>query len=413
MNTDANGHTTSALQHLSPDEPLNPQHGAQAELDGPQAQQEHLQPAATAEQAEVPNDIALQPPKAADAALAGSELHKPGSLQVGQSPATPAVRTLDDIMSEYESPKHHHLGPELPVHPPPAAPAQPSLHSTEHATAQGEPGSPADQVSGQGQAEAAVAAQDAADEAVGAHAVGVGHDEHMPDASPTGLQHGLPAETPGMAPLPGKVRCCSSWNLGCYACANLQHHIRHLTLLLRQEQEFEVCAHTASCPHMKESTIGGAARRQEIKPESDAGSVIWAKTKGYPWWPAQVLPVPGLRALADCASKDASSSSALCNRASCSPLHASICNCNHPWKAHSLGNCTDSPCSILQVLAVDDPWIPPDMEIPRRGAVPVRFFGTYNFTWIESQRNLMPYDIGCQEDLASKGTQKVEPMRTC
>ena len=63
-----------------------------------------------------------------------------------------------------------------------------------------------------------------------------------------------------------------------------------------------------------------------------------------------------------------------------------------------------------------DPWIPPDMEIPRRGAVPVRFFGTYNFTWIESQRNLMPYDIGLQEDLSSKGTQKVgscEPMLRC
>lgn len=36
------------------------------------------------------------------------------------------------------------------------------------------------------------------------------------------------------------------------------------------------------------SAKGGAARRQEIKPETDAGSVVWAKTKGYPWWPAQV-----------------------------------------------------------------------------------------------------------------------------
>ena len=90
-----------------------------------------------------------------------------------------------------------------------------------------------------------------------------------------------------------------------------------------------------------------------------------------------------------------------------------MCDCGHPRRAHSLSDRTVSPCSILQVLAVDDPWIPPDMEIPRRGAVPVRFFGTYNFTWIESQRNLMPYDIGCQEDLASKGTQKVDPMSTC
>ena len=168
-----------------------------------------------------------------------------------------------------------------------------------------------------------------------------------------------------------------------------------------------MCSH--SLMPAQESTIGGAARRQEIKPESDAGSVIWAKTKGYPWWPAQVLLVPGLRPLADCACKDASSSSASCNWASCSALHGSICDCKHPRKARPMEDRTVPPCSILQVLAVDDPWIPPDMEIPRRGAVPVRFFGTYNFTWIESQRNLMPYDIGCQEDLASKGTQKVDP----
>lgn len=61
----------------------------------------------------------------------------------------------------------------------------------------------------------------------------------------------------------------------------------------------------------------------------------------------------------------------------------------------------------MQVLAIDDPWIPPDMEIPRRGAVPVRFFGTYNFTWIESQRNLMAFDQGSQDDLPSKGNTKV------
>jgi hypothetical protein len=61
---------------------------------------------------------------------------------------------------------------------------------------------------------------------------------------------------------------------------------------------------------------------------------------------------------------------------------------------------------------IDDPWIPPDMEIPRRGAVPVRFFGTYNFTWIESQRNLMPFDLGRQEDMASNGDLKVK-QSTC
>ena len=39
--------------------------------------------------------------------------------------------------------------------------------------------------------------------------------------------------------------------------------------------------------------------------------------------------------------------------------------------------------------------------------MPVRFFGTYNFTWIESQRNLMAFDQGCQDDLPSKGNTKV------
>ena len=77
-----------------------------------------------------------------------------------------------------------------------------------------------------------------------------------------------------------------------------------------------MCSH--SLMPAQESTIGGAARRQEIKPESDAGSVIWAKTKGYPWWPAQVLPVPGLRALADCAFKHASSFRDSCSWAPCS-----------------------------------------------------------------------------------------------
>lgn len=173
-----------------------------------------------------------------------------------------------------------------------------------------------------------------------------------------------------------------------------------------------MCSH--SLMPAQESTIGGAARRQEIKPESDAGSVIWAKTKGYPWWPAQVLPVPGLRALADCAFK--------------MPAALQVHAVGHPAPPHMAPSVIAAihlqhlpskialfhpTVPVLQVLAVYDPWIPPDMEIPRRGAVPVRFFGTYNFTWIESQRNLMPYDIGCQEDLASKGTQKVEPMRTC
>ncbi|KAK9823627.1 hypothetical protein WJX72_004336 [[Myrmecia] bisecta] len=62
-----------------------------------------------------------------------------------------------------------------------------------------------------------------------------------------------------------------------------------------------------------------------------AGSVVWAKLARYPWWPAQVL-------------------------------------------------------------AERDPYIPEGSEPPRRGAVPVRFFGTYEFSWIESQRALTTFD---------------------
>ena len=39
-----------------------------------------------------------------------------------------------------------------------------------------------------------------------------------------------------------------------------------------------------------------------------------------------------------------------------------------------------------------DPFIPTGSEPPRRGAVPVRFFGTYEFSWIESQRTLAAFD---------------------
>ena len=45
-----------------------------------------------------------------------------------------------------------------------------------------------------------------------------------------------------------------------------------------------------------------------------------------------------------------------------------------------------------QVLDEHDPFIPAGSEAPRRGAVPVRFFGTYEFSYIESQRALVPYD---------------------
>ena len=31
-------------------------------------------------------------------------------------------------------------------------------------------------------------------------------------------------------------------------------------------------------------------RHPEIKPETDAGMLVWAKTPRYPWWPAQARP---------------------------------------------------------------------------------------------------------------------------
>ena len=45
-----------------------------------------------------------------------------------------------------------------------------------------------------------------------------------------------------------------------------------------------------------------------------------------------------------------------------------------------------------QVLDDKDPYIPLGAEPPRRGAVPVRFFGTYEFSYIQSQRALAPFD---------------------
>lgn len=57
-----------------------------------------------------------------------------------------------------------------------------------------------------------------------------------------------------------------------------------------------------------------------------------------------------------------------------------------------------------QVLAEGDPYIPAGSEAPRRAAVPVRFFGTYDFSWIESQRMLQPFSEG----LADKARQPDE-----
>ncbi len=41
---------------------------------------------------------------------------------------------------------------------------------------------------------------------------------------------------------------------------------------------------------------------------------------------------------------------------------------------------------------MSDPYIPDGEEPPRLGAVPVRFFGTYAFSWIESKRAIEPFD---------------------
>ena len=50
-----------------------------------------------------------------------------------------------------------------------------------------------------------------------------------------------------------------------------------------------------------------------------------------------------------------------------------------------------------QVLEENDPWIPNDADVPRHGAIPVRFFGTYDFAWIESHRMICAYDKGHAE----------------
>lgn len=47
---------------------------------------------------------------------------------------------------------------------------------------------------------------------------------------------------------------------------------------------------------------------------------------------------------------------------------------------------------LQQVLNMSDPYIPEGEEPPRLGAVPVRFFGTYAFSWIESKRAIEPFD---------------------
>ena len=46
-------------------------------------------------------------------------------------------------------------------------------------------------------------------------------------------------------------------------------------------------------------------------------------------------------------------------------------------------------------------YIPEGEEPPRLGAVPVRFFGTYSFSWIESKRAIEPFDEEHMEHAAN------------
>ncbi|KAL0040762.1 hypothetical protein WJX79_004724 [Trebouxia sp. C0005] len=79
----------------------------------------------------------------------------------------------------------------------------------------------------------------------------------------------------------------------------------------------------------EDDTVGDL-KKLVLKPPPP-GKVVWAKLARYPWWPAEVL-------------------------------------------------------------NMSDPYIPDGEEPPRLGAVPVRFFGTYAFSWIESKRAIEPFD---------------------
>ncbi|KAK9843421.1 hypothetical protein WJX81_001604 [Elliptochloris bilobata] len=93
------------------------------------------------------------------------------------------------------------------------------------------------------------------------------------------------------------------------------------------------------------------AAEGKAKDKDRPGAVVWAKLARYPWWPAQVL-------------------------------------------------------------ALGDPFIPKHEEPPRRGAVPVRFFGTYDFAWIESQRALAPLAGRADDQASCRGKCKTQDFVT-
>mmetsp|Transcript_25737 Transcript_25737/g.66291 ORF Transcript_25737/g.66291 Transcript_25737/m.66291 type:complete len:354 (-) Transcript_25737:421-1482(-) len=107
--------------------------------------------------------------------------------------------------------------------------------------------------------------------------------------------------------------------------------------------EAELAADTravlAHRPPFEQDIVKGHGARVVIKPHVWESRVVWAKLAAYPWWPGQVL----------------------------------------------------SP---------NDPFIPPTEPAPRPDAVPVRFFGTYDFAWISSQRCLAPFYSGYSDKLS-------------
>lgn len=75
----------------------------------------------------------------------------------------------------------------------------------------------------------------------------------------------------------------------------------------------------------------------------------------------------------------------------------------HATYARALAGCLSGIPTFFKVLSLADPWIPADMEAPRRGAVPVPFFGTYIFARIEFQSALGPWGEGISDERASNG----------
>lgn len=103
---------------------------------------------------------------------------------------------------------------------------------------------------------------------------------------------------------------------------------------LLEQQAFSTPAAQPTPDTSNPEQHGRGQQHANITPKDHAGQLVWAKSSKFPWWPARVL-------------------------------------------------------------SEKDPLIPTDQ--PRRGAVPVRFFGTYEFAWIESQRAISTFDKAYDE----------------